>query len=98
MSKKTKAIMPENEPKEAVKQAPEPKVVCYVGPSFPGVAHGAVYNNGLPAALESTVAECPAVSGLIIPVDELPALDRSIDGPIEVLYRKVLKWTTEKEV
>lgn len=41
--------------------------VVYVGPALKTVPQFAVFSNGLPKALESAKADCPAIEGLIVP-------------------------------
>lgn len=63
---------------EAAKAAPKKKektqLQVYAGPTIPKlVAHGTVYNNGLPDALVDEIAKCPAIANLIVEPERLSA-------------------------
>ena len=48
--------------------------VVYVGPTVPGVANqNTFYSNGIPTPLTEAIAKNPAMGGLVIPLDQLPA-------------------------
>ena len=87
----------ENVKKEAAsKAAPNKKgqkgTVVYVGPDIPGIAKRyAVYNNGLPEALNEFVKDKPVYQQLIVPVRRLPQVSAELEkegSAMSALYRK----------
>jgi len=67
--------------------------VVYCGPTIIGVAKQySIYTNGIPATLEAKAREIPALSVLVLPLDELPAARaqlRSGAGQIFAIYTEV---------
>lgn len=65
--------------------------MVYCGPTLPGVAKQyTVYTGGIPAALKEAAKKMPPLSGLIVPLDELPEVMRSLregSGSIYALYQ-----------
>lgn len=46
--------------------------VVYTGPAIPGiVSKNAIFNNGLPEALEKEIAGQPVIGALVVPIGEL---------------------------
>ncbi len=61
--------------------------VVYCGPTLPGIARRfSIYTNGIPVALEAKAAEIPAISALILPLDELPAARTQLNAGAGLLY------------
>lgn len=72
------------------KEAPanEPGPVVYCGPALPGVARQyTVYRGGFPGPLAEALADNPALSGLVLPLDRLPEARKAISGRTGPLYR-----------
>lgn len=76
-------------------QITEPATVVYCGPTIPGVAkHYTIYKDGIPATLEATKEEKPALGRLIVQLEELPEAMKQLrekKGPIFTLYKEVQK-------
>lgn len=79
---------------EAVKK---PKPMIYVGPSFKGVAHGTVYSNGLPPALEEAAKETPAIRELIIPIADVVKATKELAKPDSAMKRFYLAVKTSRK-
>lgn len=77
------------EPKKTAKAA-GPEVYC--GPTIPGVAvKFTTYTNGIPAVLAEAITDNPALGGLVVPLDQLPEVQRQFHagaGRYYTLYRK----------
>lgn len=67
--------------------------VIYCGPTIAGIAKQfTVYTNGIPAALSSKATDIPAISALVISIDELPKAReqlRSGKGSLYAIYAEV---------
>jgi hypothetical protein len=67
--------------------------LIYCGPTIVGVAKQfSTYTNGIPEALASKAEEIPAISALVIPIDELPTARvqlRSGKGSLYTIYAEV---------
>lgn len=79
--------------KKATATERERKTVVYCGPTIPGTAKQyTIFNNGIPEGLEKRAEQVPAIRGLVIPLDDLPAAMKSLRsgaGHIYRLYRLV---------
>lgn len=102
MSRRKKTTEPVEEVIEEIMPAPEtepeknPEVLCYVGPSVPGLLqHGITYKGALPDWLVQIKSECPAIGALLIPVDELPGINYK-SGFVPALSAKVLAWASKR--
>ncbi|WP_214720723.1 hypothetical protein [Exiguobacterium sp. s192] len=51
--------------------------LIYVGPSLKTLQKYSVFQNGLPAYVDEHIEKCPAIRGLLIPVDQLAAAEQS---------------------
>lgn len=72
---------------KAKKTAQTPTVV-YVGPSVPGVANQfTFYREGIPNALAEAIRAKPAMEGLVVPLDSLPAAMKSLREKTGSIYR-----------
>lgn len=62
-----------------VQEAQEQQAVTliYVGPSLKTLQKYSVFQNGLPAYVDEHIEKCPAIRGLLIPVDQLAAAEQS---------------------
>lgn len=83
-------------PVETIAETHENTVNCvYLGPTIPKIAkHGTVYEKGiLPERLEQLAVEMPAVRSLIVPLDRLNAMLKSINraGSAEGRIYKAIK-------
>jgi len=79
--------------------------VIYLGPrlnSF-GIGYGNVFYNGLHPRLKEATEKCPAIKGLLIPVEQCGAVRRELnfdyahnmrgtEGKHVIFYREVEKW------
>lgn len=67
--------------------------VIYCGPTISGIAKQfSTYTNGIPEALANKAAEIPAISALVIPINELPKARAQLGdgaGPIFTIYNEV---------
>lgn len=62
-----------------VQEAQEQQAVTliYVGPSLKTLQKYSVFQNGLPAYVDEHIEKCPAIRGLLIPVDQLAAAEQA---------------------
>ena len=80
---------------EAVNKKPTTKAqtVMYIGPSIPNVVQAStVFKDGiLTETLEKCVKEKPYMKKLLVPLEELPAAMRELNGnsAISSIYRRV---------
>ena len=79
--------------KEPKKTAQDTGPVVYCGPTIPGVAvQFTTYINGMPAALAEAVKKNKALGGLVVPLDQLPEVQRQFSdgtGRYCTLYKAV---------
>lgn len=79
-----------NKKKDPSAPAEQAGPVVYCGPTLPGAARQyTVYQNGIPGPLAEALADNPALSGLVLPLDRLPEAREAISrrsGPIYSLY------------
>lgn len=69
--------------KQSVKTGPR----IYIGPSLRGVLTGTVYKSGLTPALEAAAEKIPAISELIVPLENLTKANRELSEPDSALRR-----------
>lgn len=80
---------------ETVSQKPTTKAqtVMYIGPSIPNVVQASVvFKDGvLPEALKKCVEEKPYMKKLLVPIEELPAAMKELNGSsaLNSIYRRV---------
>lgn len=62
--------------------------VVYVGPTVPGVANqNTFYTNGIPTPLAEAITKNPSMSGLVIPLDQMPDAMKKLRGGYGHIYR-----------
>ncbi|MDI3234177.1 hypothetical protein QK289_04085 [Exiguobacterium antarcticum] len=74
-----RAAVAESADVQEVQQVQEQQDVTliYVGPSLKTLQKYSVFQNGLPAYVDEHIEKCPAIRGLLIPVDQLAAAEQS---------------------
>ena len=79
--------------KKSKTEIPAATTVIYCGPTIAGIAKQfSTYTNGIPTALANKAAEIPAMSALVIPINELPEVRAQLGdgkGPIFTIYNEV---------
>lgn len=79
--------------KNSKSAAVAPTTVIYCGPTIIGIAKQfTAYTKGIPEALKNKAVEIPAISALVIPIDELPEAReqlRSGKGSLYAIYTEV---------
>ena len=74
------------------KSAPRAEQRVYVGPTIPGVAkENTIYRGDLPPELTAAMEQTPALAGLVVFLEDLPAAQAQLrnGGALATLYRKV---------
>lgn len=74
--------------KTTVKTKTSTKVaVVYTGPTIPktGLYQNTILTNGVPAQAQQHITQCPAISKLIVPIEDLPITRKNIgiQGTVE---------------
>lgn len=70
------------------KKPEQTATVVYVGPSIPGVANQyTFYREGIPNALAEAIRAKPAMEGLVIPLEQLPAAMKMLRGRTGHIFR-----------
>lgn len=52
--------------------------LIYVGPNLKTLQKYSVFQNGLPAYVDEHIEKCPAIRGLLVPVDQLAAAEQAV--------------------
>lgn len=69
--------------------------VVYVGPTIPGIADRNVVYSSVPKAITDRVNEAPFLTGLCVPISDLPSAMRQIEqkrGSIFTFYKQALEF------
>lgn len=84
------------QPQQAKAAATVTQPVVYLGPTIEKVvAHGTVFNNGLPDALKERIEAQPYINGLIFPVSEYAVRAAAVATKGSALYNLARKVVTE---
>ncbi len=100
MSEKKNAEKKQDE--TALKQAAGGKqsAVIYMGPAIAGVTvQGTIYKNGLTPQMQKKVQELPAMSRLLVPVEQTAKVRKELRDPqsaVSVCYQKTAEYVSQK--
>ena len=98
VTKEPDLITEKSVPKKKEKAVPHLQV--YAGPTIPKVvAHGTIYNNGLPKQLADEIQKCPAIASLIVEPERLSAARNAShvkDSPENICCRMVADYIAKK--
>lgn len=74
--------------------------VIYMGPAIAGVTvPGTIYKNGLTPQMQKKVQELPAMSRLLVPVEQTAKVRKELRNPqsaVSVCYQKTAEYVSQK--